>query len=288
MNFQEIFPLPNSTNRQYGYNSWRALTIISLGIGQGEILVTPLQLANFTAVLANKGYYYVPHIVKGIGKSKSIDKKYTTKQIVKVDSNYFNIVLEGIRAGYRCRNRNRRQIEKIKMGGKTGTAQNPHGEPHSIFILLAPLDNPKIAISVIVENGGWGADWAVPIASLMVEKYLNGEVKRKDLELRMTEGRVYYPMREPKNIFSNIDWITVGIYLALVAIGWINIYASAYSEEHKNMFDFSQVWGKQMIWIACAIVISLMILMTDIKFFPAFSNFTYVVMMILLVTVLLL
>ena len=84
------------------------------------------------------------------------------------------------------------KIEKIKMGGKTGTAQNPHGEDHSIFILIAPIDNPKIVISVIVENGGWGATWAVPIASLMVEKYLNGKVKREDLEKKMIDGKVYY------------------------------------------------------------------------------------------------
>lgn len=95
-------------------------------------------------------------------------------------------------------------------------------------------------------------------------------------------------MREQKNIFSNIDWITVGIYLALVTIGWINIYASAYNEDHKNIFDFSQVYGRQMVWIACAILISLIILMTDIKFFPAFSNFTYVIVMILLLSVLML
>jgi len=87
------------------------------------------------------------------------------------------------------------KIEKIKMGGKTGTAQNPYGEPNSIFILIAPIDNPKIVISVIVENGGWGATWAVPIASLMVEKYLNGKVKRIDLEKRMIEGNVNYTER---------------------------------------------------------------------------------------------
>lgn len=180
-------------DRLHGKDRWRALTIISLGIGQGEITVTPLQLANFAAVLANRGYYYVPHIVKGIGKSKIVDKKYTTKNIVKVDSNYFNIILDGMYQVINAGTGIGARIEKIKMAGKTGTAQNPHGEPHSIFILLAPLENPKIVVSVIVENGGWGADWAVPIASLMVEKYLNGVVKRKELELRMMEGRVYYP-----------------------------------------------------------------------------------------------
>ncbi len=186
-------PTADYYDKIHGTNVWRALTIISLGIGQGEITVTPLQLANFTAVIANRGYYYIPHIVKGIGTSKFIDKKYTTKQIVKIDSGYFDAVLEGMRLVIDAGTGAGGKIEKIKMGGKTGTAQNPHGEPHSIFILIAPLDNPKIVLSVIVENGGWGADWAVPIASLMVEKYLNGVVKRVDMEKKMTEGSVYYP-----------------------------------------------------------------------------------------------
>ncbi|NTW31996.1 MAG: penicillin-binding protein 2 [Bacteroidetes bacterium] len=185
-------PTPEHYDKLHGKNRWRALSIISIGIGQGEILVTPLQLANFTAILANKGYYFIPHIVKGIGKNKIIDKKFTTKQYASVDSKYFEPVLEGMFQVVEAGTGRGAKVEKIKMGGKTGTAQNPHGEDHSIFILIAPMDNPKIVVSVIVENGGWGATWAVPIASLMVEKYLYGKVKREDLEKRMMEGKVYY------------------------------------------------------------------------------------------------
>ncbi len=185
-------PTPEYYDKLHGKNRWHALTIYSLGIGQGEILVTPLQLANFTAILANRGYYFIPHIVKKIGKTKGINKKYTTKQTVKVDSKYFDIVIEGMDDVVESGTGTGAKIKKIEMAGKTGTAQNPHGEDHSIFILFAPLKNPKIAISVVVENGGWGATWAVPIASLMVEKYLNKKVDRVDLEKRMLEGSVKY------------------------------------------------------------------------------------------------
>jgi penicillin-binding protein 2 len=185
-------PTPEHYDKLHGKNRWRALSIISLGIGQGEILVTPLQLANFTAIMANRGYYYVPHIVKAIGKSKYIDKKYTTKQTVLVDEKYFDIVIEGMNQVIEAGTGTGAKIAGVKLAGKTGTAQNPHGEPHSIFILYGPLKNPKIAVSVVVENGGWGATWAVPIASLMIEKYLNRKVKRADLEKKICDGIVTY------------------------------------------------------------------------------------------------
>ncbi len=185
-------PTAEYYDKLHGYNKWRALSIISIGIGQGEVLATPLQMANFSAILANRGYYYIPHIVKGIGDKKTLDKKYTTKQKVDVDEKYFDIILEGMNQVVEAGTGTGAKIKGIKMAGKTGTAQNPHGEDHSIFILIAPIDNPKIVISVVVENGGWGATWAVPIASLMVEKYLNGKVERVDLEKRMKEGKVYY------------------------------------------------------------------------------------------------
>lgn len=185
-------PTAEHYDKLHGKNKWKALSIISLGIGQGEILVTPLQLANFTAIMANRGFFYIPHIVKGIGKEKHIQKRYTTKMLTKVDDKYFGVAVEGMHQVIEAGTGRIAQIPKIKMAGKTGTAQNPHGEDHSIFILFAPLDNPKIAISVIVENGGFGAEWAAPIASLMVEKYLNGVVKREDLEKRMFDGKIYY------------------------------------------------------------------------------------------------
>lgn len=185
-------PTPEYYDKLHGYNKWKALSIISIGIGQGEVLATPLQMANFTAILANKGYYYTPHIVKGVGANKTLDKKYTTKQMAGVDEKYFDIVLEGMHQVIESGTGTGAQIPGIEMAGKTGTAQNPHGEDHSVFVLIAPLDTPKIVVSVVVENGGWGATWAVPIASLIAEKYLNGEVKRSDLEKQMKEGKVYY------------------------------------------------------------------------------------------------
>jgi len=185
-------PTPEHYDLIHGKNKWRALSIISLGIGQGEILETPLQLANLAAILANHGYYYIPHIVKGLGKSKIIDKKFADKKSVAIDEKYFDIVLQGMHQSVEAGTGTGAKIEGVEMAGKTGTAQNPHGEDHSVFILIAPINNPKIVVSVVVENGGWGATWAVPIASLIVEKYLKGKIKREDLEKRMLEGSVRY------------------------------------------------------------------------------------------------
>jgi penicillin-binding protein 2 len=185
-------PTPEHYDKLHGYNKWKALSIISIGIGQGEVLATPLQMANFTAILANKGFYYLPHLVKGVGENKTLDKKYTTKLFADVDSSYYDIILEGMHQVIEAGTGTGAIIKGIEMAGKTGTAQNPHGEDHSIFILIAPLDHPKIVVSVVVENGGWGATWAVPIASLIVEKYLNGTVERTDLEKQMKEGKVTY------------------------------------------------------------------------------------------------
>lgn len=176
-------------NKRYGANGWKALTVISLGIGQGEMLVTPLQMANMTAIIANRGWYYLPHAVKMVG-GKPVNQKYRTKKYTKVSAQYFpivvdameNVILNGTGRGAR--------IDSIAVCGKTGTAQNPHGEDHSIFTAFAPKDNPKIAIAVYVENGGFGATWAAPIASLMIEKYINRKVKRTDLEKRMMDGNL--------------------------------------------------------------------------------------------------
>ncbi len=185
-------PTAEYYDKLHGKNKWRALSIISLGIGQGEILLTPIQLANFAAIIANKGYYYIPHMVKKIGNEKTIDSRFTTKQIVKVDKKYFDIVLEGMSKSIEAGTGTGARLKNITMAGKTGTAQNPHGEDHSVFVLIAPVENPKIVISVLVENGGWGATWAVPIASLLVEKYLTGKIERVDLEKRISEGVVKY------------------------------------------------------------------------------------------------
>ena len=180
--------IPNAEvyNKIYGKGSWRALTIISISIGQGEVISTPIQLANLVAAVANRGYWYPPHIVKKI-KGQALPSIYTKKRITDVAPRYFEPTIEGMRMAVIGGTARIAAIDSIEVCGKTGTAQNPHGKDHSIFMAFAPRDNPKIAISVFVENAGFGATWAGPIASLMMEKYLKGNISpnRKYLEDRM-------------------------------------------------------------------------------------------------------
>jgi len=155
---------------------WYALNVISIAIGQGEIEATPLQICNFASTVANRGYFYTPHIVKKI-KDRSIDSLYTTRKYTGINSDSYETVAEGMRwavagSGGTCGKAN---IPNIEVCGKTGTAQNK-GKDHSIFMAFAPKDDPKVAISVVVENGGFGATYAVPIGRLMIEKYLNGAI----------------------------------------------------------------------------------------------------------------
>ena len=162
-----------------------SLTIISLSIGQGELGTTPLQIANLSSIIANRGYYYSPHVVKEVKGQVGIDTKYTTKHTTTIDSTWYNSVVEGMDmavnggAGGTALNA---ALPNIRICGKTGTAQNPHGADHSVFIAFAPKDNPKIAIAVYIENAGFGGTWASPIASLMIEKYLTDSISRPDLE----------------------------------------------------------------------------------------------------------
>jgi penicillin-binding protein 2 len=165
----------------YGANHWNYLTIRSLAIGQGELLITPIQMANMTATIANRGYFITPHLVKGIVSEDGIDPLYSTKHYTTIDSANYVPVVDGmdlvINGGPGSTARNAK-INDIVVCGKTGTAENPHGNDHSIFIAFAPKDDPKIAIAVYVENQGYGTTYAAPIASLMIEKYLTREVKR--------------------------------------------------------------------------------------------------------------
>ena len=183
-------PSPSYYDRFYGKNGWKALTIISMAIGQGEVETTPLQMANMTAAIANRGYYYTQHIVKSIGAEGKPDGKYLLKHTIEIDSaNFESIVLgmeEAVNGGAGATARSA-AIRNIIVCGKTGTAENPHGKDHSVFIAFAPKDDPKIAIAVYVENAGFGASYAAPIASLMIEKYLTGEVTNKYSEQRMLE-----------------------------------------------------------------------------------------------------
>ena len=183
-------PTPAYYDKYHGVNRWRSMTIISLGIGQGEIGITPIQLANLAALISNKGWYYSPHIIRAIGRKDSLNTAYSTKHHTLVDTRYFDIVVEGMADVVTGGTGRIAQIDSVVVCGKTGTAQNPHGKNHSIFIAFAPKENPKIAISVVCENAGMGAAWAAPIASLMIEKYLKRQVKRKDLEDRMINGNL--------------------------------------------------------------------------------------------------
>jgi penicillin-binding protein 2 len=183
-------PTPAYYDRYHGKNRWRSMTIISLAIGQGEIGITPVQLANLSAVISNRGWFYTPHVIKAIGRKDNLNEAYNVKHKVLVDQRYFDVVIEGMANVITAGTGTIAKIDSITMCGKTGTAQNPHGKNHSIFIAFAPVQNTKIAISVVVENAGYGATWAAPIASLMIEKYLNRSVKRKDIEERMINGNL--------------------------------------------------------------------------------------------------
>jgi penicillin-binding protein 2 len=183
-------PTSSYYDKYYGKNRWRSLTVISLAIGQGEILVTPVQLANLTAVIANRGYFITPHIIKGVGKPKSLSSRYMQKHFCSVDQAHFDVVIDGMEKVVQAGTATNARLDSVAICAKTGTAQNPHGDNHSIFIAFAPKDNPRIAISVIVENAGWGSSWAAPIASLMIEQYLNGDIKREVLRERMMKGNL--------------------------------------------------------------------------------------------------
>ncbi|MDI9341111.1 MAG: penicillin-binding transpeptidase domain-containing protein [Sediminibacterium sp.] len=176
-------------NKVFGENGWRSNTIVSLGIGQAELTLVPLQMANVVATIANRGYYYTPHCVKGVGYEKKQDQKFKEKKYVSVQGEtYYTNVIDGMQ---RCLDGGTATASKIKdivMCGKTGTAQNPHGKDHAVFLAFAPRENPKIAIACIIENAGFGGTWSAPIVSLMVEKYLKGKITRPEMEKRMLEA----------------------------------------------------------------------------------------------------
>ena len=183
-------------NKHYRKGGWKATTVISLSIGQGEIGCTPLHLANLCATIANRGHYYIPHIVKD-SENIQIDDKYKEKQYTMVDTTHFPKVIGGmyraVNSGYGSGGTaSVAAVPGLDICGKTGTAQNPHGHDHSVFICFAPKDDPKIAVAAYVENGGFGNSYAAPIASLLTEMYLNGEIgeDRKGLEKRMLDANL--------------------------------------------------------------------------------------------------
>jgi penicillin-binding protein 2 len=168
-------PSSKQYDRTYGSTGWKAMTIRSLSIGQGEILVTPLQLANQAAAIANDGYYITPHLNKN-------DSMLTHIHRLDIDKKHFDVVKDGMHRVMVYGTGRYYAVDSLHMAGKTGTAQNSHGKDHAIFIGFAPVENPQIAVAVVVENAGFGATWACPIASLMMEQYLTGEVKRKHIK----------------------------------------------------------------------------------------------------------
>ncbi|MGV6860885.1 MAG: peptidoglycan D,D-transpeptidase FtsI family protein [Putridiphycobacter sp.] len=175
----------------YGEYRWAFSTIYSICIGQGEVNVSPFEMANLAAIMANRGYYYHPHFIKEI-EGSTIPQKYLKKNYTMVDTAYFPTVVDGMEkvVNEPGGTAGRARIDSIVVCGKTGTAQNPHGEDHSIFIAFAPKDNPKIAISVYVENAGFGGTWAAPIASLMIEQYLNDSISDLRKEKRILEANL--------------------------------------------------------------------------------------------------
>ena len=163
---------------------WNAMTVRSLSIGQGEILVTPLQLANVAAAISNEGYYYEPHYIKSFSNNDTVAFE---KHVIDIKQKHFKDVKKGMQSVFEGEHGTARMsyIPGITVGGKTGTAENPHGPDHSIFMAFAPVENPQIAIAVVVENAGFGSTWAAPIASLMIEKYIRGNVTRPNVEKRV-------------------------------------------------------------------------------------------------------
>lgn len=183
-----LVPSVDYYDRFYGKGRWKASTIFSLGIGQGELGITPLQMANIMCIIANKGYYYTPHIVKKIGDKENATRNLQEKHVTMVDSRYFDAVQEGMQRVVEAGTARIARFGEVVICGKTGTAQNPHGKDHSLFVAFAPKDNPKIAIAVMVENSGFGATWAAPIASLMMEQYLTDSISRPEMVERMMKG----------------------------------------------------------------------------------------------------
>lgn len=192
-------------DRVYGDGRWSSTYIISNSIGQGEVAATPIQLANMTAAIANRGYYYTPHMIKKIGDEEIQDSRYTERKYTTIDPEYFEPVVRGMADVYNLGTAKWLQIPGVEIAGKTGTVENytriegvrTQLTDHSLFVAFAPVHNPKIALAVYIENGYYGARYAGHIASLMIEKYLKGEITRKDLEKRMLEKTLEQEYAKP-------------------------------------------------------------------------------------------
>jgi len=191
---QGFIPKPEYYDRYYGKGNWGSLTIVSLAIGQGELGFTPMQMANMTATIANRGFYISPHIVKSVSnQQRGVMDSVIQRKEVGIAKEHFEHVVEAMHKVVEEGTGRSARIDSLEVCGKTGTVQNPHGDDHSTFIAFAPKDDPKIAISVYVENGYWGSRWAAPIAGLMMEKYLRDTISRPEIEERMVNGNLINP-----------------------------------------------------------------------------------------------
>ena len=210
-----LLPSADLYTKRWGSDKWGSSFNISLSIGQGELGITPLQMANVMAIVANRGFYFKPHLIQAIGEKKVIKSEYTKRNDAGVDPKYFDVVVQGMSQVVNSPSGTAiySKINGIEMCGKTGTVQNPHGEDHSVFVAFAPRDNPKIAIAVVVENAGFGSTWSAPIASLLVEKYLTGKISRPKayldrlLEANLLPGRTAVKPKskfKPKTDSSNV------------------------------------------------------------------------------------
>ncbi|MBB1148820.1 MULTISPECIES: penicillin-binding protein 2 [unclassified Myroides] len=206
--------IPNSDyyDRWYPNKGWKSTTTISNSIGQGEVITTPIQLANMVAAVANRGYYYTPHIIKDIEDHK-IDKKFVTKQVTTIDPKHFEPIIQGMNQVFHIGTGRSVAVPQLEMAGKTGTVENftrINGKryqlaDHSVFVAFAPIDDPQIVVAVFIENGVWGARWAAPITSLMIQKYLLPEIVRPDLEKRMLEGSLESEYNKVLQLYNLAD-----------------------------------------------------------------------------------
>ena len=179
-------------DRRYGKGRWKASTIRSLDIGQGELLLTPLQMANFAATVANQGYYYTPHVIQQIGEHPSMPAEEQDKHDLAIDRAYFAFVANAMQEGVEDGTSRRARVPGIAICAKTGTAENPHGEDHSICIAFAPKEDPQIALAVCVENAGWGSRAGASIAGLLIEQYLRGTISRPWIQDYVLKGDFFH------------------------------------------------------------------------------------------------
>ena len=200
-----LVPTDSLYDSKYGKDNWHSLMLVSLAIGQGELGTTPLQMANMTASIANRGFYYIPHVIKEIGNSEGIDERFMEKHHTGVDSTHFIPIINGMDlavngepgTGSTARSAS---VPRISVCGKTGTAENPHGEDHSIFVAFAPKDDPEIALAVYVENGGFGSTYAAPLASLIIEHYLTDTISRPWVEERILNTDLIHFEKESEHM----------------------------------------------------------------------------------------